>query len=123
MINILLRFYNINSGTVLIDDEDLDRYDVHCLRESCGYVMQEPVLFSKNIKDNILFGKPEATDEEVYIAASKANAIPFIEGTTENLTLEEEKAKIIALFDSTFNGIEKQYPNIFGLKSEFANSS
>jgi len=41
--------------------------------------MQEPLLFNKNIKDNILFGKPEATDEEIYISAQKANALSFIE--------------------------------------------
>lgn len=44
-----------------------------------GYVMQEPVLFNTTIKQNILFGKPGATDEEVYIAALKANALQFIE--------------------------------------------
>mmetsp|Transcript_33800 Transcript_33800/g.44621 ORF Transcript_33800/g.44621 Transcript_33800/m.44621 type:complete len:96 (-) Transcript_33800:1031-1318(-) len=69
LINILLRFYNINQGQVLIDGQDLDNYDVLKLREQCGYVMQEPVLFNSDIKTNIRFGKPEATDEEVYIAA------------------------------------------------------
>ena len=48
--NILLRFYNIVSGQVLIDGQDLDKYDVHELREQCGYVMQEPVLFNTTIK-------------------------------------------------------------------------
>ena len=42
--------------------------------------MQEPVLFNKTIKENILFGKPGASDEEVYLAAQKANCIDFIEG-------------------------------------------
>lgn len=73
--NILLRFYNINDGKVLIDDKELEKYDVLSLRDQCGYVMQEPVLFNTDIKTNILFGKPEATDEEVYIAAQKANAL------------------------------------------------
>ena len=50
--------------------------------------MQEPVLFDKDIKTNILFGKPDATDEEVYIAAKKANALQFIETDTEDLTPE-----------------------------------
>lgn len=77
--NILLRFYNINEGQVLIDGQDLDKYNVHALREQIGFVMQEPLLFNKNIKDNILFGKPEATDEEIYISAQKANALSFIE--------------------------------------------
>ena len=86
LINILMRFYNINEGTVLVDGEDLDKYDVLSVREQCGYVMQEPVLFNTDIKTNIKFGKPDATDEEVYIAAQKANAIGFITETLENLT-------------------------------------
>ena len=67
--NILLGFYNMEQGDVTIDGEPLNRYDVHALRQQCGYVMQEPVLFNTTIKENILFGKPDATDEEVYIAA------------------------------------------------------
>ena len=62
-------------GQILIDDIDIDEYDVHALRQQCGYVMQEPVLFNQSIKKNILFGKPDATDEEIYIAALKANAL------------------------------------------------
>ena len=90
--SILLRFYNIKMGKVTIDDESLDKYDVHALREQCGYVMQEPVLFNADIKKNILFGKPNATDEEVYIAAKKANALQFIMSNFDNLT-EAEKAE------------------------------
>ena len=87
--NILLRFYNIDNGSVLIDGKDIEQYDVLSLREQCGYVMQEPMLFNKDIKTNIRFGKPNATDEEVYIAAQKANAIQFIEDTSlESLTDE-----------------------------------
>ena len=50
--------------------------------------MQEPLLFNADIKTNILFGKPETTDEEVYIAAQKANALEFIEAENANLTEE-----------------------------------
>jgi len=56
-----------------------------------GYVMQEPVLFNTDIKTNIKFGKPDATDEEVYIAAQKANALQFIEDTATTVPSEEEK--------------------------------
>jgi len=57
--------------------------------------MQEPVLFNTDIKTNIRFGKPEATDEEVYIAAQKANAIQFIEDTsTESLTDSEKLERL-----------------------------
>ena len=69
-------------------------YDVHALREQCGYVMQEPLLFNQDIKTNIRFGKPDATDEEVYIAAKKANALQFIELNTDNLTDQEKQEKL-----------------------------
>ena len=83
LINILLGFYNIEDGEVKIDGESLNCYDIHAFRQQCGYVMQEPVLFNTTIKENILFGKPDATDEDVYIAAQKANAIEFIEAKEE----------------------------------------
>ena len=67
--NLLLRFYHVNQGQILIDDKDIDEYDVLSLRHQIGYVMQEPILFNTDIKTNIQFGKPDATDEEVYIAA------------------------------------------------------
>jgi len=94
LINILLRFYNINEGQVLIDDDDLNNYDVLSLREQCGYVMQEPVLFNTDIKKNIRFGKPDATDEEIYISAKKANALNFIEDNIDNLKPDERREKI-----------------------------
>lgn len=97
--NILLRFYNINDGKVLIDDKDLDKYDVHALREQCGYVMQEPLLFNQDIKTNIRFGKQDATDEEVYIAAKKANALQFIELNTDDLTDQEKQEKLDEEFE------------------------
>ena len=60
--NILLRFYNLDSGKLLIDGTDLEDYDVLALRDQCGVVMQEPLLFNTSIKNNILFGNPDATD-------------------------------------------------------------
>ena len=53
--------------------------------------MQEPILFNKDIKTNILFGKPDATDEEVYLAAQKANALEFIESDLSDLTLDQKQ--------------------------------
>jgi len=114
--NILLRFYDINSGKVLIDGKDLDRYDVHALRQQCGYVMQEPVLFNANIKTNIRFGKPEATDEEVYIAAQKANCLAFIEGTTENLTDAQKLEQLEHKLDDLFAEAAKTHPSLVVLK-------
>ena len=67
--NLLLQFYTIEDGDLLIDGQSISKYDVKALRHQIGYVMQEPVLFNKTIKENIKFGKLNATDEEVYLAA------------------------------------------------------
>ena len=68
--------------------------------------MQEPVLFNTTIKNNILFGKPDATDEEIYIAALKANALQFIEG---NLDEKLSKDQIQQKFDQ---GLEKAFEEL-----------
>ena len=117
--NILLRFYNINEGKVLIDGKDLDQYDVHALRDQCGYVMQEPVLFNADIKTNIRFGKPDATDEEVYIAAQKANALAFIESNSDDLTDEQKLAKLEEEYSKVFKSMEKDYPVLAELGQEY----
>jgi len=88
--NILLGYYNMNEGKVTIDDLPLERYDVLALRNQIGYVMQEPLLFNTTIKKNILFGKPDATDEEIYVAAQKANALGFILGDFDDLSKSEK---------------------------------
>ena len=119
LINILLRFYNINDGTVLVDGEDLDKYNVLAVREQCGYVMQEPVLFNTDIKTNIRFGKPEATDEEVYIAAQKANAIGFITETLENLTPQQRQEKLEASFNQAFEMIQGTAPEIASWRDDY----
>ena len=60
--NLLLRFYDIKSGVIRIDGEDLSDYNALSLRRQIGFVMQEPILFNKTIKENILYGKLDATD-------------------------------------------------------------
>ena len=89
--NLLLRFYDIKSGKIKIDGEDLEDYNALSLRKQIGYVMQEPILFNKTIKENILYGKLDATDEEIYKAALNANALGFIEAGQGDLTAEEIK--------------------------------
>ena len=106
----------------MIDGNNLDRYDVRELREQCGYVMQEPVLFNTTIKKNILFGKPEATDEEVYIAAQKANALQFIESNAEDLTPEQKRLNLGTDLKKAFDALNGKHPNIANLQSEFVNS-
>lgn len=60
--NLLLRFYDITGGSLLIDGIDIKEYNVKQLRKHIGYVMQEPLLFNTTIKENILYGNPEASD-------------------------------------------------------------
>ena len=78
IMNLLNRFYDVNSGAVTIDGTDIREYDLDALRKHVGIVLQESVLFSGTIRDNIVFGKPDATDEEVINAAKQANIHDFI---------------------------------------------
>lgn len=123
--NILLGFYNMREGEVTIDGKNLNRYDVLALRDQCGYVMQEPVLFNTTIKENILFGKPDATDEEVYIAAQKANALKFImQQDNEELSKEELAAKLDAeLKEAVYDSKIANYPNIAALYPQFTDKA
>ena len=77
-VQLLQRFYEINSGQILIDGIQLNEYDLKWLRQQIGVVSQEPVLFHTNIRENILFGADSATDEEIHQAAKIANAHDFI---------------------------------------------
>lgn len=73
--NLLLRFYEIKEGQVLIDGQNISEYDISELRRQIGFVMQEPILFNATIKENILFGKMDATDAQVRKYAEMANAL------------------------------------------------
>lgn len=77
-IQLVQRFYDPDEGQVLLDGRDLKTLNVAWLRSHIGIVSQEPVLFTGSIADNIRFGKPDATDEEVENASKMANAHEFI---------------------------------------------
>ncbi|HQE93960.1 MAG TPA: ABC transporter ATP-binding protein [Anaerolineae bacterium] len=78
LIYLIPRFYDVNSGRVTIDGVDVRDIDETTLRRHIGIVLQESVLFSGTIRDNIRYGRPEATDEEVVAAAKAAQAHDFI---------------------------------------------
>jgi ABC-type multidrug transport system fused ATPase/permease subunit len=78
IINLIARFYEVSGGAVRIDDYDVRSVTQQSLRRHMAIVAQEPVLFPLTIKDNIRFGRPDATEEEVRAAAVKANADAFI---------------------------------------------
>ncbi|KAI3456076.1 hypothetical protein Pfo_012739 [Paulownia fortunei] len=79
VISLLERFYDPDAGKVLIDGIDLKKYQLRWIREKMGLVSQEPVLFSTTMKENILYGKPDATDEEIRSAIELANCAKFID--------------------------------------------
>ena len=78
MIKLLMRFYDVNDGAILVDGHDIRSFNRNELREGFGMVLQDTWLFSGTIKDNIKYGKLDATDEEVIAAAKSAHAHHFI---------------------------------------------
>jgi len=79
IINLLPRFYDVTGGSVRIDDTDVRDVTAESLRRQVGIVLQDTFLFSTTVMENIRFGRPEATDEEVFAAARLAHADVFIE--------------------------------------------
>ncbi|MBS9336325.1 ABC transporter ATP-binding protein [Fructobacillus papyrifericola] len=78
VMNLLNRFYDLNGGKITYDGTPLQDFDLTSLRNRVGIVLQESVVFSKSIRENIAFGKPEASLEEVKEAAKQANIHDFI---------------------------------------------
>jgi len=78
IVNLISRFYDIQEGTIYIDDHDLKKVSIESLREQMGVMTQDNFLFSGTIKDNIRYGKLDATDDEIIAAAKAVNAHDFI---------------------------------------------
>ncbi len=78
LINLLMRFYDVNEGNIVLDGTPTANISRHTLRDSFGMVLQDTWLSPGTIRDNIAFGKPDATDEEVIEAAKQAHAHSFI---------------------------------------------
>lgn len=78
IINLLTRFYDVDQGEILIDGHNIEHYQMATIRQRVGVVLQDTYLFSGTIRENIRFGKLDATDEEVVEAAKIANAHHFI---------------------------------------------
>jgi len=77
--SLLARFYDPTHGRITLDSTNLKDFDTRSLRQKIGAVMQEPMLFAESIAENIRYGRPDASDEEVRWAARDANASNFIE--------------------------------------------
>jgi ATP-binding cassette, subfamily B, bacterial len=85
LVNLLVRFYEFTSGQIYIDGKPIREYGLHILREAIGVVTQESFLFNGSIRENLLMGKPDATDAELWRAVDAANARQFIERLPDGL--------------------------------------
>lgn len=82
---LLLRFVDVSTGSITIDGQDISQVTQESLRDAIAYVPQEPFLFHRSLRDNIAYGKPAASDEEITEAATKAHAMEFINKLPEGL--------------------------------------
>nr|GFB84973.1 ABC transporter B family member 10 [Tanacetum cinerariifolium] len=82
---LLMQFYPLSGGRIVVDGHNVADYDLTALRSHIGIVPQETLLFGGTIRDNIAYGKPDATDQEIIEAAQRANAWQFISAFPESL--------------------------------------
>jgi len=83
LINLIPRFYDVSEGAVLVDGYDLRQVELVSLRKQIGIVLQTSLLFSDSLRENIRYGRPEASDDEIFAAARAAQAHDFILGFPE----------------------------------------
>ncbi|MBO5649509.1 MAG: ABC transporter ATP-binding protein [Clostridia bacterium] len=102
LINLIMRLYDVNRGEIIIDDVNIKHISQNALRSQMGVVLQETLLFSGTIRDNICYAMPTATDEEVIAAAKIANAHDFI------LKLPEGYNTIVGEKGYSLSGGERQ---------------
>ena len=102
LINLIPRFYDVREGAVLVDGKNVKQYRLDALRERIGIVPQKAVLFHGTIRDNIRWGKNDATDEDIYEALTIAQAKEIVDGKSKGL--DEE----VAQGGKNFSGGQKQ---------------
>ncbi len=84
LVNLLLRFYDLDSGSILIDGQDISRVKQDALRQGIGVVTQDSSLLHRSVRDNIKFGRPDASEEDMIAAARQAEAHQFIQDLEDN---------------------------------------
>lgn len=96
IVKLLMRFYDVNSGEILLDGHNIKEYTRHDLRENFGMVLQDTWLYNASIRDNIRYGRLDATDEEILAAAKAAHVDSFIHTLPDgyDLVLNEEQTNI-----------------------------
>lgn len=88
LVNLMPRLYDVTEGEILLDGVDIRKISLHCLRQKVSVVLQEAVLFSGTIRDNIKWGKEDASEEEILEAARAAQADSFIQSLPEQYDTE-----------------------------------
>ena len=96
LINLLLRFFQPTKGDIYLDGIKIEEFKLSSLRDKIGFIPQEPFLFNTTLRENIAYGKPEASDEEIMKASKSANIHRFIEGLPKryDTVIGERGAKI-----------------------------
>ena len=111
IIQLLTRFYDLEEGKgeILIDDVNIKDYNLYELRKKIGLVSQEPVLFKRNVLENVRYGRLDATDEECINAAREANIMKFFEGDKMLKEIGDDKNKgKVGTKEDPVSGGEKQ---------------
>jgi ATP-binding cassette subfamily B multidrug efflux pump len=83
LVNLLMRFYDVESGTIKVDDQNISQVQQESLRHHIGMVTQDTMLLHRSVRENILYGKPDATEDEIIQACKKAEAYDFIQELTD----------------------------------------
>lgn len=96
-VNLMMRFYDPNFGSILLDGVNIQEYNLHDLRKAVSLVMQEPSIFNYSIKENVLYGKLDAKNSEIVQATTIANCNEFIE---QGLEEEEETSTPASLLQA-----------------------
>ncbi|MGV8959531.1 MAG: ABC transporter ATP-binding protein [Stenotrophomonas sp.] len=94
LVNVLLRLYDLESGHILIDGQDIARVTQESLRAQIGVVTQDTSLLHRSIRDNLLYGRPDATDEQLRAAVAKARAEGFIDALVDGQGLQGYDAHV-----------------------------
>jgi ABC-type transport system involved in cytochrome bd biosynthesis fused ATPase/permease subunit len=89
-----MRFYDVDFGEILLDGVNIQDYNLHDLRKAISLVMQEPIIFNYSILENVLYGKLDAQNKEVYDASVISNAIEFIENENKLFSYDESAAAL-----------------------------